>query len=161
MSTDPRFTFRLPAGWEARPSTATPVPGVDFAALYGVSDQGFTPNITVAAQRVPGGADVASLADQTVALLRRSHPDLQEIRRARLGTDSAPGVGQEVRFSAALADQEVELTQLHVIVAAGPLSGPEGQLVLKSAFTATSRQAPSLLPAFQQFVASLQVVAED
>jgi hypothetical protein len=161
MATEPRFTFRLPAGWEARPSTAAPVAGVDFAALYAIPDQGFTPNITVAAQHVAPGTDVAQLADQTVAHLRRNHPDLQEVRRAPLGTAAAPGVGQEVRFSVTLADQPVELTQVHVVVAAGPLDAPEGQIVLKTAFTAATRQAPSLIPAFQQFVASLAVMAEE
>lgn len=160
MTTDPRFTFRLPAGWEPRPSTATPVAGVDFAALYGIADQGFTPNITVAGQHVAPGTDIAVIADQTVEHLRRNHPDLQEVRRAALGSERAPGVGQEVRFGLTLAGHEVELTQVHVVVAAGPLDGPDGQIVLKTAFTATARQAPSLMPSFQQFVSSLGVEAE-
>jgi hypothetical protein len=155
MTGSPRFRFRLPAGWEARPGTAEPVPGVDLAALYAIADQGFTPNITVAVQPVADAAGVEQVADQTVAHLRRSHPDLTVVRRTPLGSAQAPGVGQEVRFASDLGNGPVDLTQVQVVLAAGPVDS--GQLVFKAAFTASERQAPSLLPAFQQFVASLSV----
>lgn len=157
MTTTPRFNFRLPVGWEPRPRTATPVAGADFAALYGIADQGFTPNITVAGQHLPRGTDIALIADQTLTHIRSRHPDVQEVRRAALGTEAAPGIGQEVRFRLALAGNEVELTQVHVVIAAGPSDAADGQIVLKTAFTATSRQAPSLIPAFQQFIATLEL----
>lgn len=153
MTGSPRFRFRLPAGWEPRPSTAPPVPGVDLAALYGIPDQGFTANITVAVQTARDASDLAAVADLTVAHLRRQHPDLTVVRRAPFGSDRAPGLGQEVRFTAELETGPVELTQVQVVLAGGPLG--DAQVVLKAAFTATARQAPALLPAFQELVGSL------
>lgn len=160
MSANPRFSFTLPAGWEPRPASAAPVQGVDLAALYAIADQGFTPNITVALQRVRDLAGLEQIAEQTVQLLARSHPDVTVARRAPLGGERAPGIGQEVRFTADVAGSPVTLTQVQVVLAAGPLD-EAGQVVFKSAFTATERQAPSLLPAFQQFVAGLALADEE
>jgi hypothetical protein len=128
------------------------VPGVDFAALYAIPDQGFTPNITLARQIGADAPGAREIADQTVEALRRSHPDLVVVRSQEIGSSAVPGVGQEVRFTAQVAGSAVELTQVQVVLA---LAVEPVRVVVKVAFTATSRQAPNLLPAFQQFVAGL------
>ncbi len=140
----------LPAGWHAVD------PGGSGAAFVVVKDgdwADFTPNVTVGVARRTDDADIETAAAESVRRLTEAHLEVSVVDRQEVGDDSAPGIAQVVRLRT--ESGPLLQTQVHLTIPLGDT--PHDRLLVELACTCRPDQAASVVPDFQQLVASFHL----
>lgn len=151
------ITFRLPEGWAAVDPDRAGAPHAAFVAIDPRADEaadGFTPNITIAAQPKRPDVSLAEVAEASVRALARGG-DVSVLRRAEFGSDAAPGLAQHLRVRTTAGRVPRDLVQVHFFVTLRDAVDAAKQAVLKFVLTSTQVQAPAAVRDFDAFLATL------
>lgn len=152
------ITFRLPDGWSAVDPDVAGAPQAAFVAirLRDGDSSGFTPNITIAAQPMRPESSLAEVAEAAVGHVRTGDAAVSVTHRAEFGSDTAPGLTQQLHMTTMAGGLRRDLVQMHFFVTLRDAADAAKQAVLKIVLTSTEDQAPEAVRGFEQFLATVR-----
>ncbi|WP_432038929.1 hypothetical protein [Streptomyces cucumeris] len=148
--------FRLPEGWLPAPPNQVGAPDVAFVALHPNPDAGFTANITIDGEYRLDAATLAEIADESVRRLRSIAESVAVTNHNEIGSAVAPGLVQELTFSAVTDGVHRDLVQSQVYLSMLDIDEPRKRAVIRLALTTAAAQYDSVLGDFQDFVRSVR-----
>ena len=155
------ITFRLPAGWSAVDPDQAGASQVAFVAIHPQDgDDGFTTNITIAAQPKRPESSMAEAAEVSVRALARD-ADVSVMHRTEFGSDAAPGLTQRLHLATTVGGVRRDLVQVHFFVTLRDAADATKQALLKIVLTSTEDQAPEAERDFERFLATLRAAPRD
>lgn len=148
--------FVLPDGW--RPAAPDKVEELDvaFVALHPEGDASFTPNITIDGEYRPDTASLAAIADESVERMHHVAETVTLTARKEVGSGRAPGLMQELAFSAAPGGVRCDLVQTQVYLSMLDTEDERKRVVVRLALTATVHQYAPLSADFQDLVRTVR-----
>ena len=156
------ISFRLPDdAWQAvQPESL----GVTNAAFLAVRREhvgaGYAPTITLSGDVLPEGGTLEQVADAAVEVLGAQAEDVRLVKRARYGSESAPGLLQQLDCQIPTEDGPRDIRQLQALLELTDVDDPSRRAVAKVVLSTTRGQHDTYLPEFQQFLRTLRPGAQ-
>lgn len=154
--------LRLPGpGWRPVDPASLGVVNAAFMAVRSIDDDsGYRPTIVVSGGLREDDADLATIGDETLALLRAQGAEQVELLRRTPGGDAAPSLSQLTGAVATVDGRRLDLRQTQVIQSMPDVTDPTRRAVVLFTCTCTAQQLDSVGPEFQQFLASVRPSAQ-
>lgn len=154
--------FALPDdAWEpVRPESL----GVTNAAFLAVrrTEATYKPTLTVSGDWREDDADLETIADESVAKLRREGAtEVELIKRNVIESEHAPAVTQSIGALAAVEGRVYDLRQAQVVQGLVDVHDPDKRVVVIYTLTCTFAQWEEMVPEFQRFMASVEIVTDE
>ena len=155
--------FALPDdAWTPVDPESLGVRNAAFLAVRGGRPGGYHPTITVSGGWRADGASLEQVADESVEKLRREGAEEVELlQRRSMGTERAPAVTQAIGAVAAVEGRRQDLRQAQVVQGLVDVEDPERRVVMIYTLTCTFAQWEQMVPQFQAFMASVEVVPQE
>ncbi|WP_367321342.1 hypothetical protein [Streptomyces sp. HUAS ZL42] len=148
--------FELPEGWRAAPPDEVGARDAAFVAVRLPSDAGFTANITIDGEYRPDPATLPEIADESVGRLGQAVTSVTVTDRREAGSVDAPGLTQNLAFSAVVGGVNRDLVQSQVYLSMLDVADARKRVVIRLVLTSTASQLPAVLDDFRDFVRSVR-----
>lgn len=154
--------FALPDdGWQPVDPESLGVRNAAFLAVRRGAPGEYHPTITVSGGWRTDGADLVQIAEESVAKLRREGAEEVEVlQRRELGSPRAPAVTQAVGAVATVDGRRQDLRQAQVLQGLVDVEDLARRVVMIYTLTCTFGQWEQVVPEFQTFMASVEVVPQ-
>lgn len=152
------ISFRLPDdAWQAvQPESL----GVTNAAFLAVRREhvgsGYAPTITLSGDVLDDGASLEQVADAAVEVLGSQAEDVRLVKRATYGSQTTPGLLQQLDCQIPTEDGPRDIRQLQALIELTDVDDPSRRAVAKVVLSTTRGQHDVYLPEFQQFLRTLR-----
>ena len=154
--------MRLP-GPQWRPAAPEQL-GVTNAAFLAVrsidDDSGYHPTIVVSGGLRDDDADLATIGDESLALLRAQGAEEVELLQRTPGGEAAPSLSQLIGDVASVEGRRYDLRQIQVVQVMPDVDDPAKRAVVLFTFSCTFGQFDTIGPEFQRFMASVRPAGE-
>ncbi|GAB2628801.1 hypothetical protein GCM10027270_15540 [Nocardioides ginkgobilobae] len=138
--------------------------GVRNAAFLAARDAAageYHPTITVSGGWRSDAASLEQIADESIEKLRaEGAEEVELLQRRSLGTEHAPAVTQSVGAVATVEGRRQDLRQAQVVQGLVDVEDPARRVVMIYTLTCTYRQWEQVVPEFQAFMATVEVVPQ-
>ncbi|MEZ5096417.1 MAG: hypothetical protein R2731_10030 [Nocardioides sp.] len=152
--------LRLPGPeWQpVAPESMGVVNAAFLAVREAADDSGYRPTIVVSGGLREDGAELASIGEESLALLREQGAQHVELLRRTPGGAAAPSLTQLMGAVVTVEGRRYDLRQIQVISSMPDVDDPTLRAVVLFTFTCTVAQLDVIGPEFQRFVASVRPV---
>lgn len=148
--------FSLPEGWRSVNPDSIGADGPGFVALHTATSGPFTANITISGEVRDSSVSLEQIADETVARLRQTDPNVEVGKREHTGSPASPGFTQALRFRPVIEGSPREVYQLQALLGALDRRDPGRRAVLHVAMTALPEQFAQLMGDFGKFLSTIR-----
>ncbi|WP_307805573.1 hypothetical protein [Streptomyces spirodelae] len=148
--------FTLPHGWQPAAPEQVGAPDVAFVALHPQPDAGFTANITIDGAYRSDTASLADLAEASYHRMQELAETVTVTSRNEVGSGEAPGLTQQLVFSAVTDGRRRQLVQTQVYLSMPDSEDLRKRAVIQLAVTATVTQYESVAGDFGALVRTVQ-----
>lgn len=133
-----------------------------FLAVRSGSAGEYHPTITVSGGWRTDGATLEQIAEESVTKLRlEGAEEVELLQRRALGTEHAPAVTQAIGAVATVDGRRQDLRQAQALQGLVDLGDPARRVVMIYTLTCTYAQWEQVVPQFQAFMASVEVVPQE
>ena len=154
--------FALPGPeWQPVPPESLGVRNAAFLAVRPDPQTGYAPIISISGAWREDPATLEEIAEESLALLRAQAEEVELVKRTRVGSDAAPAVTQSMGAVAVVEGVRRDLRQAQVLAAYLDVDDPRRRAVVIYTLTCTYAQFPTMGREFQQFMASVELVAPE
>ncbi len=155
--------FALPnEEWEpVQPELVGVTNAAFFAARRGLPG-GYDPTLTISGDWRTDGASLEQIADESVEKLRiEGATEVELVKRKTIESDHAPAVTQSIGAVVAVEGHVYDLRQAQVVQELIDVNDPDKRVVIIYTLTCTFGQWEEMVPEFQQFMATVEIVADE
>jgi hypothetical protein len=154
--------FALPdEAWTPVDPESLGVRNAAFLAVRGGAAGEYHPTITVSGGWRGDAASLEQIADESVEKLRaEGAEEVELLQRRSLGTEHAPALTQAVGAVATVEGRRQDLRQAQVVQGLVDVEDPARRVVMIYTLTCTFAQWEQMVPEFQAFMATVEVVPQ-
>lgn len=155
--------FALPdEAWTPVDPESLGVRNAAFLAVRSGAAGEYHPTITVSGGWRSDDASLEQIADESVEKLRvEGAEEVELLQRRSMGTEHAPAVTQAIGAVAAVEGRRQDLRQAQVVQGLVDVEDPTRRVVMIYTLTCTFAQWEQMVPQFQAFMASVEVVPQE
>lgn len=155
--------FDLPSDlWEPVPPESLGVENAAFLAVRRGAEGDFTPTLSIAGDWRTDDATLEEIADESLAVLRgQGATEVELVKRREIESDHAPAITQALGAMAVYDGRTLDLRQAQVVQGIVDVHDPQKRVVVTYTLTCTFKQFDEMVPEFQQFMATVEIVAAD
>lgn len=155
-----RFALPDPA-WEPVVPESLGVSNAAFLAVRRGLPGDYDPTITVSGDWRVDDATLEQIADESVVKLRvEGAEEVELVERRTMGTEHAPAITQAIGAVAQVNGRRRDLRQAQVLQGLVDTEDPTRRIVVIYTLTCTYAQWEHVVPEFQAFMASVEVVTD-
>lgn len=152
------MTFRLPGPqWRQVDPASVGVQGAAFFAARSVPAGEYTPTISVSGGPRQDAAPLSVVADEALTLFRAQAEDVELVSRTDSGSEEVPGLTQLMGGEVTVDGRRYDLRQGQAMMRIADVEDPSAVVIVIYTLTSTYAQFESVVPEFQQFVASARI----
>jgi len=155
--------FALPhEEWQpVRPESVGVTNAAFFAVRRGLPGS-YDPTLTISGGWRTDGAGLEQIADESVEKLRlEGATEVELLKRRVIESEHAPAVTQAIGAMVAVEGRVYDVRQAQVVQGLVDVDDPEKRVVVIYTLTCTFAQWDQMVPEFQDFMASVEVVPEE
>jgi len=154
--------FALPdEAWTPVDPASLGVRNAAFLAVRSGAAGEYHPTITVSGGWRSDDASLEQIADESVEKLRvEGAEEVELLQRRSLGTEHAPALTQAVGAVATVDGRRQDLRQAQVVQGLVDVEDPARRVVMIYTLSCTFRQWEQMVPEFQAFMATVEVVPQ-
>jgi hypothetical protein len=154
--------FALPgADWEPVAPESLGVRNAAFLAVRRGLPGDYDPTLTISGDWRLDDASLEQIADESVDKLRREGAaEVELLKRRTMGAEHAPAVTQAIGAMVSVEGRGYDLRQAQVVQGIVDVDDPAKRVVVIYTLTCTYGQWEQMVPEFQAFMASVEVVPE-
>lgn len=155
--------FALPGdAWEPVRPEARGVTNAAFLAVRRGLGDDYEPILTISGGWRTDGATLEQIADESLELLRlQGASDVELVKRTVIDSEHAPAITQAIGATVEVDGQVFDVRQAQVVQELVDVHDPEKRVVVLYTLSCTFRQWEQMVPEFQAFMASVEIVAEE
>ncbi|MFC4785672.1 hypothetical protein ACT8ZV_14420 [Nocardioides sp. MAHUQ-72] len=152
--------FELPGPeWQPVVPESLGVENAAFLAVRQVAGEDYRPTITISGDWRDDPATLTDIADESLAKIRVQAEQAELLERRVIESEHAPAVTQRLRAVATTESGTFELQQAQAVTGLVDVADPTRRVVVIYTLTCTADQMPVIGREFQQFMATVHVVA--
>lgn len=155
--------FALPnEEWEPTVPESLGVTNAAFLAVRRGLEGTYDPILTISGGWRTDDADLEQIADESVEKLRlEGASEVELVKRREIGSEHAPAITQAIGAVVAVEGRVYDLRQAQVVQGLVDVHDPDKRVVVLYTMTCTYGQWEQMVPEFQEFMATVEVVPEE
>ena len=155
--------FALPdEAWTPVDPQSLGVRNAAFLAVRGGPAGEYHPTITVSGGWRSDEASLEQIAEESVEKLRlEGAEEVELLKRQSMGTEEAPAITQAIGAVATIDGRRQDLRQAQALQGLVDVEDPARRVVMIYTLTCTFAQWEQMVPQFQAFMASVEVVPQE
>ncbi|MGB0102189.1 MAG: hypothetical protein WBP61_18060 [Nocardioides sp.] len=152
--------FELPnEHWRPVPPQTGGVQNAAFLALRDDAPGDYTPSISVSGDWRTDDATLEQIADESLAILRgQGASDVELVKRTVIDSEHAPAITQAYGGLVPIEGRTYDIRQAQAVQGLVDVHDPTRRVVVIYTLTCVFQQFDEMVPEFQKFMASVEVV---